>query len=544
MFGFREKTGKKESFIGVNITSNVINITSIKQDGQKVIVQSFDTVELPFGLEKEKIDNFILETLKKYFSNVKSPKPKVFSLISGPDVIIRRLSLPKLHPKELLEAIKWEIKTHIPFPIENAAINYTVLGEIQTKEAPKLDLLVAIIPKDYIKKTNAIFEKAGVILKGLTIAPFAVWNLLKATSLLKKDTKTAFVDFGSENTKVVFFDGENLEFYREIPLGGMHITKSMTGLFVADKWQMNLNYSQAEELKRKFGIPDENTEEVTDEGIPLKQIYQVIRPTLRRYINEICRSFNYYKEQFSKTSIDRVIISGGGSKLKNLDAHLAAELGVKIEKIENLLSVEKGQLIKDSNELFNAIPHIAMAIGAALSQAKEMNFIGKSFGTGGLTSAESSQQRVLMPQQMGSVIILILAIVYIIAIFAFIGNLNKTINEYELKLKNQRILLMNLKMLNEKRDILAKIEAQKNYLNPPIAEISNLLPKKAYLKTLSFNNTTKQFSISGVSENMYSIGEFLKKVESSGFFSESSLSEAKKIDDKHYSFSMTFKLKI
>ncbi len=549
MFGFgRKKNVSKESAVGVSISAHIINITELKREGDRNIIESYSSIDIPVNLEKANVDAFIIDSLKKHFSSLKSRKDGVFSIISGSEVIIRRMQIPKIGKKELLEAIKWEIKTHIPFPVETAVINYSVLDEIKTKEITKLDLLVAVVQKSSVDRTRGLFEKAGIRLEGLSIAPFAVWNLLKGTSILKKDKRTAFIDVGSENTKIFFFDGENLEFYRELPIGGIHFTKTMIGLFVSDKWQMNLNYEQAEAMKRRYGIPEENTQDLTEDGLPLKQIYQVMRPTLRRFLNEVSRSFGYYKEQFSKVSIDRVILAGGASKMKNIDSHLSSELGISIEKIEGLIKVEKGPSVKDGDLLLQTIPHIAIAMGAALSQAKEMNFIGKSHAHLGHGEKDGTKQlfsQIALPKNFYSAAVISAFVIYIAAVAAMNVSLNNRISSYRQLINEQKTLLANLKVLSEKQMILSKIEKQKVPLRPAIAELTNLLPKNAFLDILSYSNASKVFSISGISADMYLVGDLLKKIESSGFFSDTALIEARKTTDKRsVGFSMNFNLKL
>lgn len=549
MFGLGEKKAlSSDSAIGVSISAHVINITEIARGAGKTVVENYNSIEIPIDLKNERADAFIIESLKKHFSSVKSKKAGVYSLISGSEAIIRRMQLPNIGKKELLEAIKWEIKTHLPFAVETAVINYSVLGEVKEKDISKLDLLVAAVQKSSVDRSRALFDKAGIRLEGLSIAPFAFWNLLKTTSILKKDKKTAFIEIGSENTKIVFFDGENLEFYRELPIGGLHFTKSMIGLFVSDKWQMNLNYEQAEAMKRKYGIPEENTAEMTEDGLPLKQIYQVMRPTLRRFLNEIGRSFGYYKEQFSKASVDRVILAGGSSKMKNLDIHLSSELGINIEKIEDLIKIEKGQLIKDQELLIKTLPHIAIAIGAALSQAKEMNFIGKAQRFAGQSSGKIPKESgpgIIMPKNFYAASAISVLVIYLAALAAMNISINNTISGYKKIMDEQKSLLANLKILSEKQTILSKVEKQKVPIRPALAELTNILPKNSFLDALSFNNSSKGMSISGTSSNMQTVGYLLKRIESSGFFSGASLKEARKTSDKSsVGFSMSFNLKL
>ncbi|MEK7375713.1 MAG: pilus assembly protein PilM, partial [Candidatus Margulisiibacteriota bacterium] len=303
--------GKKPNLVGIDTSGGYVRLSELKVDEKgTAVLENYVVAEIPAVKETEDKKSAAIKTLKEAFSKLSSDKKDVFAMIAGSDVSIRRVFLPKLSGKDLAEAIKWETKTHFPFPVDKVMIDHHVIGKAEEKGSEKLDTWIVAAQKDFIAQNNMIFEKAGINLNGISVPPFAAWNLLKIENQLKENTITVFISIGFEITGISFFNGQKLEFYRDISIAGNNITNAMVGQFVTDNWQMNINYEQAEKLKRQYGIPAEGTEEKSADGVLLSNILQIIKPVLRRFLNDVLRSFDYYKEQYHRDKIDRVIISG------------------------------------------------------------------------------------------------------------------------------------------------------------------------------------------------------------------------------------------
>ena len=59
---------------------------------------------------------------------------EVIISISGPDVAIRLVLVPLMSLAELPEAVKWQIKEQVPFPVQDAVLDLRVLGEVWDKD--------------------------------------------------------------------------------------------------------------------------------------------------------------------------------------------------------------------------------------------------------------------------------------------------------------------------------------------------------------------------------------------------------------------------
>jgi type IV pilus assembly protein PilM len=98
----------------------------------------------------------------------------------------------------------------------------------------------------------------------------------------------------------------------------------------------SLKTEQAEDLKReqaKIAMEDAGSFNLAmfDREDRSLRIYEAISTSLTKMVGEVKRCFDYYDTQFKGRSVERILLSGGGSKLKNLDRFLADKLGVSVE---------------------------------------------------------------------------------------------------------------------------------------------------------------------------------------------------------------------
>ena len=543
--------GKKQNnLVGIDISGGYIRLSQLKVDeNNSAVLENYAVLEVPVIKENEDKNSAIIRALKEAFLKLPQNNNAVFAMTAGSDVSIRRVLLPKLSGKDLAEAIKWETKTHFPFPVDKVVIDHHMIGKAEDKGSEKLDTWIVAAQKDLIAQNNIIFEKAGINLNGISVPPFSAWSLLKAENQLKDNMITVFINIGSDITGISFFNGTKLEFYREISIAGNNITNAMVGLFVADNWQMNINYEQAEKIKRQYGIPAEGTEEKSPDGVPLSNILQIIKPVLRRFLNDVLRSFDYYKEQYHRNKIDRVMISGGSSKLLNLVDYLTSGLGIKVETLTQLQNIKLGKNI-DAKKASEDLPHLTTSIGLALSKALEINLLTRKkerlnlnlpFDLGKLISGLSvSSSSVKVPAFTGGALLVVFSFVAVFSGF----QLNKNINYYSKQLEEKKVMLTDLKLLSERRAILSKIEKEQVPLRSVLAEITNILPPEVILNGFSFVNASKYLVISGTAPSVNSIGALIKNVESSSMFSKTILIEAKKNPSGENTFNMTFSVDI
>ncbi len=312
------------------------------------------------------------EGVRKAISGMSAKGAKVISIVTCPSSCLRYLTVPVMPDKELNEAVKWEAKDKIPFPIEEVSMDYEVEEEIEEAGIKKLRIKFTASPTQIINEMMTLLKEAGLEPISLIEAPLAIEYLAKHLGL-NRDETAAIIDIGSEFTEINILKNNILKFHRKISSGGAAITKAMTSALVSEQGKVELSPDDAEKIKINYGIPKEVTPDLIDGKISTSQLISLIRPATERLLQEIERSFEYYREEFKGDKVKSVLLFGGSARLKGLAEFLQENLGVPVSIGDPLkgIGVRKGAV----DNLESVSHRMENAVGAALNEGKGINLL-------------------------------------------------------------------------------------------------------------------------------------------------------------------------
>jgi type IV pilus assembly protein PilM len=360
--------------IGLDIGSHSIKLVGLKMTSKGPFLTCMGAKEIPPGKDKEGV-NTVSEILKALVKEVGLKTKKVRLTVSGSGVHIKRISVPALPKAELKEAVRWEIKNYLPFPVETAEIDFHILNEYEEDNVKKFDLITVACPKDLVDRTLSIAQAVGLEPTHLDVAPFALWNASLTWASIRKEETVALIDLGAEKTGLYLFKEGILQFSREFTPAGTDMTRAiMEGMGSAG--EAGLLYDRAERIKQEMGIPSEASQErISDPSTSLSKISFLVRPVLEKLVAEIGRSLDYYRSQFSEEQIDRVLLTGGGANLKNIVSFLGRELRLSVEHFNPLRKT-----IFDSKRIDNQLiqqmgSSFTIAAGIALPELSRIELL-------------------------------------------------------------------------------------------------------------------------------------------------------------------------
>ena len=360
-------------YIGLDIGSHSIKLVGLKMTSKGPFLTCLGIKEIPYSVDKQNVAA-VSEILRGLVSEVGLKTKKVNVTVSGSGVNISRIIVPSMPKAELKEAVRWEVKGLLPFPIETAQTDYHILNEFIEEGAKKLDMIAVACPNNLIERTLSIVKGAGLQPIHLDVGPFALWNALLAWDRFKKEETVALVDLGAEKTGIHFFKDGILQFSREVTPSGADITRAIMEGIEAGK-EPNLLYERAEKIKEEMGIPSEADQEGKGgalrqaQDVNLSKIPFLVRPVFERMATEIGRSIDYYKNQFNEP-IDRVLLTGGGVNLKNIASYLAGELHYPFEHFNPLKEILFDPKRVDAQVLDQKGSMLTGAVGIALPEPK------------------------------------------------------------------------------------------------------------------------------------------------------------------------------
>lgn len=294
-----------KGILSIDIGSNSVKF--VRMDGVKIT---------DFGLkeigETQDIAGTIRDLIKDY-------KPaKVFTFVSGPSVSMRQALFPKMNRRELRDTIVLRLDKYSPFALEEAILDFRTLGSVKEAGVLKDNVMVVAARKDIVSDHISTMRKAGLEPNIIGIAPFALAGSVRKFARIKPDENICVLDIGSEFTNIVFMKGERLDLARTITTAGNAITEAMTVSITTEDGELSLDVREAETIKRRYGIPSEESAEKLESGMPVRRLATLQRSALERFGAEINRSLDYYKREFGEPKIDRMLICGGTSLLKGI----------------------------------------------------------------------------------------------------------------------------------------------------------------------------------------------------------------------------------
>jgi type IV pilus assembly protein PilM len=371
--------------IGLDIGSHSIKIVGLKMASRGPYLTALGIKEIPRRKDEEDTQPLI-ETLKTLLKEVPLKTKRVRVTVSGRGVNLIPLTLPSMPRIEMLEAIRWEVKNQLPFPIETARIDFHILDEFVEEGVKKLDLMVVACPNHLIDQTLSIVEGAGLQTSHLDIAPFALWDAFALDDKAGIEEVVALIDLGAEKTGIHLFKNGKLQFSRDVAPAGDDITRAiMEGL--GHEADPRLLYEQAEKIKQSIRIPFEDDSgkfdeaprpigkaEVQEESTP-QSTSLWMRPVLERLVSEIGRSLDYYRTQFNAERVNRLLLTGGGANLKNIAPFLSNELHLPVEDFNPLREIPFDAKKIDGQLLDQKGTHFTVALGLALHESKRIELL-------------------------------------------------------------------------------------------------------------------------------------------------------------------------
>jgi type IV pilus assembly protein PilM len=432
-----------KEMIGLDIGSHSIKLVGLKMTSKGPFLTCLGMKEIPPDKDKEDV-NAISEILKALVKEVGLKTRKVNLNVSGSGIQIKRISIPSLPKVELKEAVRWEIKDHLPFPVETAQIDFHILNEYVEDNVKKLDLIVVACPKPLIDRTLSIAEGAGLQPIHLDVGPFAIWNALLAWDRIKKEETVALIDMGAEKTGIYLFKDRSLQFSREVTPAGADITRTIVE-GIGSTGEPELIYDRAEKIKQEMGIPSEPSQEgMSEKSASLSKISFLVRPVLERLTAEIERSLEYYKSQFNEERIDSVLLTGGGANLKNIVSYLGKELRLPVEHFNPLKKILFDSKKIDVQLLDQVGSAFTIAAGMAFPEPKRIELL-------------PAKESLLSKAHMGKLFPVIAPLIAFFIFFGIIWYMNGQVTtiqkERDAKLAkagNLETLQTKLKLLKEK----------------------------------------------------------------------------------------------
>ncbi len=344
----------KNNKIGIDIGSYSIKvIQSVLNSSNAYKIKSAGYKISPILLNNNILDvddSLLSKAIIDLFKENKIKGNKVFLTLSDPSIYLRHITIPSVPENEIIKAIKWQAEKYIPFPIDEAIVDYQYLDPSSKHQSDNIDIVLVAVRKDIINKYINILKNAHLYPCNINTTPFTIAHGFIKSSNTKKDKMIALVDIGYQSTFVTILKGSSLHFVKNINLGISHLIHE---IIRANKLNKNETSSIINEI-------------INLESIQKYKYFPQIEISLNYLIEDINRCFAYCETASLCESIHEIELCGGGALLKNIDSYLKDKLNIPVN-ISYLFNSDfyNISINNDINNIENA-PCFLGAFGATL----------------------------------------------------------------------------------------------------------------------------------------------------------------------------------
>ncbi len=346
MFGFG-----KNSVAGLDIGSSAIKAVELDGKMNSLSLASLGFENLP---DDTIVDGQIMElnAVSSAINNICRDShikaKKVVTGVSGHSVIIKNIVLPPMSKDELEESIDWHAEEHIPFDLADVSLDYHITGE--TTDATYV--LIAACKRERIDNIRQAIQLTGKQTAVIDVDTFALQNCYEVNYMPEPDQVVALLNIGAATMNINIVQGNRSLFTRDITSGGSQFTDVL-------QRSLGLSFQQAEALKRGISF---------DESVEEKSIEPLMDNVMEMVAMEIQKTFDFYRATMDDggVPVQKILLSGGGSKLERLPQELEARLEVPVEILDPFRQIKVDTKKFDPDYLKEIMPEMAVAVGLAL----------------------------------------------------------------------------------------------------------------------------------------------------------------------------------
>jgi len=347
------------------------NLKLVELSGNPPALRALATRPTPPGMLVEGVitePQALAQELKELLAEARTKKRYVVTAIPNPSVILRTLQVPKMPPKEMEEAVRWEAERYIPFPIDEVVLDFAPLDPLaEVAEGEQVEVMVGAARQEAVASLLEALRGAGLTPIILDVKPFAGLYPLEAQLSSDPEGVSMAMEIGAESTSLVLLKGDRPLAVRILTLSGKDFTEAIAKSF-------GLDFLTAEEVKRTYGlatIPTEDEELLLDfdaerERYSPGKIYDAIRPVLVELTQEVRRSLEFFRVQLGDVQPEVGYLYGGGSRLRGLATLLTDTLGVNFTVPDPWQGIQVDPKRFDLEKIRDMGPEFLVPVGLAL----------------------------------------------------------------------------------------------------------------------------------------------------------------------------------
>jgi type IV pilus assembly protein PilM len=344
------KRGNK-SMVGVDIGSSSVKAVELQGRGKDLQLLSlgFEALESDSVVDGQIIElNAVSNAISSIFNEHKIKTTQVAAGVNGHSVIVKNIVLPQMSDGELQESFAWHAEEHIPFDISDVNLDYHVMD----RSGDAIHVLMAACKRDKVSNLKQTIQLAGKQPTVIDVDAFALQNCYELNYDPQPGQVVALLNIGASTTNINILNGVRSVFTRDATFGGNQYTSLL-------QKELGLTFDQAESVKRGMPLP---------EGAEVREVGPIMDTVSDILALEIQKTMDFYRAtvEDGESAVQKILVSGGGSKLTGLADFLARRFEVPVEMFDPFRKIKVDARGFDPDYMREIVPEMAIAVGLAL----------------------------------------------------------------------------------------------------------------------------------------------------------------------------------
>jgi type IV pilus assembly protein PilM len=333
-------------FFALDIGTTAVRVVQLKHSGDMWNLVRYGTAPVDIKVatsdapeDQKRLGDVITNLISQSGIGVRNvvvgiPSNKMFATV---------VDLPDLPTQELASTIKYQAEQYIPMAIDEAKIDWAVLGK-SLRDPQKNEVLLASVSNKFSEARLDLVESLG-----LNVVAIEPDSLALVRSLIPAGSHDAhmIIDFGDFATDIVMVLDRAPRLIRSIPVGKQTLLK-------AAEQNLNIDTNQANQFILKFGLYPDRLE---------GQILKALDATLEQFVVEINKSVKFFQSRYPNVGISSVILSGYTLSIPAFGEYIAGKTSMQTIAGNAWSNVRFSAAVRDN--LMQLAPQFAVAVGLA-----------------------------------------------------------------------------------------------------------------------------------------------------------------------------------
>ena len=257
------------------------------------------------------------------------------------------IEVPNAPEKELDKTIKYELDQYIPMAIDEAKVDYALLGESPVDNT-KAEVLVSSTANTYAEERMEAMESLG--LNGIAQEPEPI-AMARALAPVGITDARLIIDVGETSADLVVVYNGAPRLVRSIPGGLSLFVKTVASA-------LSVREDQARQFILKFGLAQDKLD---------GQVFNALDSTLESFAGELTKSVRFFQQKYTNTSVGGIILSGFAGVIPFIAEYIEVKTGVAT------VQGNPWQFVRVSQEQQNALLPVASEYAVAIGLAERSN---------------------------------------------------------------------------------------------------------------------------------------------------------------------------